>query len=200
MSFNCNNCSVPNEALINLINYAKNRIKFIDNNFCHFAMIYITKGKYIKVISYGFNHVRKGRSVHAEVDAINNLPPITRRKKRLTKVSLLVIRLSKGLTKLADSKCCVRCCEAIYKIPPLRGYTIVNVAYSNTFGKVEDHHPISLLLEDDYHLSIYYLKRGYSPKIREKVITQPDRLTKMFINKKSLSDFDFYIDTDFNIN
>ena len=187
MSFTVPECSVSERALSSLIEYGISMLKYMGHNFCHFAMIYNSRGKSVKIYSYGFNHLRGKRSIHAEVDAINNLPPL-RRKKNLTKVKLLVIRLTRGKTKLAESRCCVRCCESIYRIPPLRGYTIENVAFSTESGCVVDHHPISLLLDDDYHLSVYYSKRKYHPKIRDRVMSHPNPRIKLFIKKKEDSE------------
>lgn len=177
-------CSISEKALAHLTEYGISMFRYMGHTFCHFAMIYTCKGKSIKIFSYGFNQIRSKRTIHAEVDAINNLPPIRRRKKKLVKVKLIVIRITRGKLKLAESRCCVRCCEAIYSIPPLRGYTIENVAFSNDHGCIEDHHPISLLLDDDYHVSVYFSKRNYHPKIRAKVISNPNRKVKMFIKKK----------------
>lgn len=188
MSLHCDECSVSQDVLNEVFEFGISRLPYMGHTHCHFAVIYSGKGKSIKILSYGFNHIRHKRSIHAEVDAINNLPPITRKKKKLVKVSLLVIRISRGIKKITSSKCCVKCCEAIYIIPPLRGYTIDNVAFSNYKGNIEDYHPIELLLDNNYHTSVYYSKRYYVPKIRKKVISQPDRLTKMFLSKKDDSD------------
>lgn len=176
--------SISDIAVQEIIEYASDNIKYMAVTHCHFAMIYIQKGKTIKPLSFGYNHLNKEFSIHAEVDAINNLPPATRKKKKLVKAKLIVIRVSRGKMKLAKSRCCIRCCEAIYKLPPLRGYTITNVAFSCKDGTIEDHHPISLLLEDDYHMSIYYTRRKYKPKIRQQVIENPTPKTKLFMMKK----------------
>lgn len=179
------------EPLLELFEFI-NRNKFaINKTFNHFALIYKTNGKKIQVLSYGINHIRRGISIHAEVDAINNLPNIVRKKKKLVKVSLLVIRVSRSRTKLGDSKCCIKCCETIYKIPPLRGYTIDSVTYSTPEGNLESSHPITLLIEDDYHMSTYYTTRKYKPKIRNKVLKNPGRKEQLFIKKKSDSDSDY---------
>lgn len=180
------NNSVSDFAVQELIEYAAQNINYMAATHCHFAMIYIQSGKVIKPLSFGYNHLKKEHSIHAEVDAINNLPSFSRKKKKLVKAKLLVIRVSRGKMKLAKSRCCIRCCEAIYRIPPLRGYTITNVAFSCKDGSIEDHHPIHLLLEDDYHMSIYYSRRNYTPKIRQKVIENPNPKTKLFMLKKKI--------------
>lgn len=175
------NSCVNHNILESLHNYSLKQIKYMKGQtHCHFAVIFNNKGT---IITYGYNNFRRGLTVHAEVDAINNLPPATTKKSRLKKISILVIRLSKKEHRITDSKCCVRCCESIYKIPALRGYTIESVHYSNNNGYIEDHHPIELLIEPEYHLSVYYTKRGYKPRIRERVLSNPDKRVKMFIRK-----------------
>ena len=139
-----------------------------------------------KIIGEGW-HKEYGKD-HAEIDAINNLPSITRKKRRLVKITLIVIRISRRLGHLGDSKCCMHCCECIYKIPALRGYTIDSVIYSNSDGGFEEHHPIELLVEDNYHISSYFSSRNYKPKIRKRVMANPDVKTKMFLDKKDSSE------------
>ena len=175
------------EALPDLFDYIRRNKRDTKKTFNHFAIIFKANGKKINIISYGINHVRRGISIHAEVDAINNLPPVTK-KRKLVRISILVIRVSRSITTLGDSKCCIKCCETIYKIPPLRGYTIDSVTYSTPEGNLESAHPITLLIEDDYHMSTYYTSRNYKPKIRESVLKNPTRMVKMFIDKKSDSD------------
>ena len=177
-------CVIQSKILDTLIDYSVPKLKYMGHSYCHFALIYSCSGKSFKIYSYGYNQLRKGKTIHAEVDAINNLPPLHKKnKKKLLKVSILVIRLTRGEKVLVDSKCCMKCCEAIYKIPALRGYTIDNVAYSNNEGDIEEHHPISLLCQEDYHLSVYYSRTNYKPKIRQSVLNNPDRKTQLFINK-----------------
>ena len=181
---NITKCNIPLHVVYLLYNYGKSMLQFMGHPSCHFAMIYTCSGKSITVYSYGHNHIRHKRPIHAEMDAINNLPPVSK-KKKLVKVKLLVIRISKSKLTLMDSKCCVRCCEIIYKIPPLRGYTVENIAYSTESGSIEDYHPINLLLDDEYHTSFYYSKRNYKPKIREKAFANPSPRMQLFINKKN---------------
>ena len=177
------NCSIPNTVVEALLDYSIDMIKFATEKFSHFAVIYSDQKKSFKIHSFGFNQTRKGKSIHAEVDAINNLIPLPR-SKRLKKVSILVIRLSKGMRKLSDSKCCLKCCEAIYKIPPLRGYNIENVAFSTRDSNIIDTHPIDLLVDDTIEPSIYFRNSGYKPKIRTKILSNPTPIFKFFIEKK----------------
>ena len=167
-----------------LIDYAKKNNTY-RKPFNHFAMCVNSKGT---PLSFGTNQVRRDRTIHAEIDAINNLPSITRKKRRLVKITLIVIRISRRLGHLGDSKCCMHCCECIYKIPALRGYTIDSVIYSNSDGGFEEHHPIELLVEDNYHISSYFSSRNYKPKIRKRVMANPDVKTKMFLDKKDSSE------------
>ena len=166
--------------------YGINLLKYMGHQFCHFAMIYTKRSKSIvNVLSYGYNHIRDGKSIHAEVDAINNLR--TSLRKKLKGVNLLVIRLLRSPEHaLAQSKCCMRCCECIFKIPSLKGYRIDQVLYSNVSGEIEKHHPIDLLIEDDYHVSVYYSKRKYKPKIRSKVLMNPTSKVRLFLNKRKV--------------
>lgn len=181
----CDDSSVSEMALQHLIDYGKERIPYMGHHFCHFCMIYTTKGKTFNVLSYGYNHIRHKISVHAEADAINNLPPAPR-KKKLIKVNILVIKFSKKGNKIGNSKCCMKCCETIFKIPPLRGYTIDTVSYSNQKGCIEDYHPIDLLLEEDYHTSYYYKKKRYRPKIRNAAIKCQNKSIKHFMDRAKL--------------
>ena len=167
-----------------LIEFAKKNNMY-SKPFNHFAMCVNSRGT---PISFGINQLRKGKTIHAEIDAINNLPSVTKKRRRLSKITLIVIRISRRLGHLGDSKCCMHCCECIYKIPPLRGYTIDSIIYSNSDGRLEEHHPIELLVEDNYHISSYYSSRNYEPKIRKRVMANPDVKTKMFLHKKDSSE------------
>jgi len=150
-----------------LKSYAKKNWNFNNSLHRHFAAIFIEKKRHNSIISFGFNQMRNGKSIHAEMDAINNLP--SKSKKRLVKVSLMVMRLNKDCVGMGNSKCCIKCCETIYRIPPLRGYTIENVYYSNGDGNIESHHPINLLLEESYHTTLFFTKKKYKPRLPNKI-------------------------------
>ena len=70
-------------------------------------------------------------SLHAEEVAVQNLP--IRKSKKLKKVSLLVIRISRSSTSndyvLSDSKPCVYCLSKIMKATD-KGYKINKIYYS----------------------------------------------------------------------
>jgi hypothetical protein len=170
--------------------YGLKNLHYGEVNFKHFAVIYEEKKKTQNIISFGMNHMRDGKPIHAEMDAINNLPP-AKKKNRLTHINLMVIRISKSLGIMANSKCCIKCCETIYRIPPLRGYTIDQVYYSNTEFEIESSHPIELLLEDTVHTSLYFERKGYKPRIPSRIKKTPNSKEKLFLRKKAIEDESF---------
>ena len=180
----------PKNALASIIEYSISNLPFCKTTFNHFAMIYSSKGKTLKIYSYGYNHIRNNKSIHAEIDAINNLPNVTK-KKKLVKVYLIVIRLTNksnhGL-KLQESKCCINCKETICDLPQKRGFYISIVSYSNKLGQIETKHPVSLLLEKQYYISKYFSKRNYFPKIRHNIIKNPNPKTKLFLLKRDYAE------------
>jgi len=84
----------------------------------------------INILSYGINHYRpnKKTSIHAEHDAINKLPSLKKRKK-LEKINILVIRITKN-GKLGMSKPCSECVNKLKMLPPKNGYKINEIYYS----------------------------------------------------------------------
>jgi deoxycytidylate deaminase len=104
----------------------------------------VLKGKITKdmgingnILSFGENHymannIGKLYTVHAEHDAINNLPYT---KKRQT-INLLVVRFTKN-NKLCMSKPCNQCIKNIYKYGPKKGYIIRNIYYSTEDETIE---------------------------------------------------------------
>jgi len=89
------------------------------------------------VLSYGEN-VYKGYahkfSMHAEENAIQHLPPMPRRR-RLTRVDLLVIRVSKT-GKLGCSKPCEHCLLEMAGRLPDKGYRVGKVFYTDREGAI----------------------------------------------------------------
>ena len=80
-----------------------------------------------KIISYGINHSKGGlkKSVHAEKDAIRNVPFCYRNK--MNKFKLIVIRLSRDVTKEETliSKPCHKCSQLIEKVKiPIIFYSV----------------------------------------------------------------------------
>jgi cytidine deaminase len=99
----------------------------------------VTKDKGISgnILSFGENYfmtnnIGKLYMIHAEHDAINNLPYT---KKRQT-INLLVVRFTKN-NKLCMSKPCDKCIQNIYKLAPKKGYIVKNIYYSTEDENIE---------------------------------------------------------------
>lgn len=115
-------------------------------------------------MTYGTNHLRDGKTIHAELDAILKLPQ--RYTKKKLKVTMIVIRLSNGLNKFSNSKCCIKCIENIILQPEIRGYQIQKVHYSTADGLIETKTPLELLEDPNYHTTRYYQNRNYKPRLK----------------------------------
>ncbi len=103
-------------------------------------------------------------TVHAEANAIANLPQRPR-KKNLTKINILVIRTSQT-GKLGISKPCVKCLYDLSTTPQKKGYIVKDIFYSNIDGQIE-HTTLKQLIDNgNYHISRFYKLRNYqSPLI-----------------------------------
>ena len=113
------------------------------------------------MLSYGINiYDNKGVGiVHAEVNAIENLP--TRAyKKKLQKINILVIRTSKN-GKIGISKPCAKCLYDLSTIPQNKGYVIKDIFYSNNEGLIIKNTLNKLINNDDHHISRFYRKNNY---------------------------------------
>lgn len=87
-------------------------------------------------LSYGQNYCLTNspyNSVHAEQDAIKNLP--TNSKKHPKRVELLVVRASKT-GKLGTSKPCSHCIKSMHEFARHKGYYISHVHYSTNDGYI----------------------------------------------------------------
>ena len=106
------------------------------NEFNHIACIF--KGDTTSnIFSFGYNQYRpyKNKSIHAEENAINNLPYYERRMKKLCDLNILVIRITKS-NELRMSKPCSSCVFYLKKIPPKKGYNVKHVYYSDDTGNI----------------------------------------------------------------
>lgn len=84
------------------------------------------------VLSIGINQYNANNiSIHAEHDAINNLPST----KQTIDVNILVIRLTKS-NELNMSKPCGNCIRILKSYPPKKGYNIKDVYYSDENGNI----------------------------------------------------------------
>jgi len=105
-----------------------------------------------KILSYGVNQMGdtdgKKQGIHAEQDAFAKLIPL-KYKKKLQKISLLVIRLSPS-NKLKNSKPCSTCIDLIKTIPSKKGYKITEIHYSDNEGNIIKT-SIENLEKEEYH-------------------------------------------------
>lgn len=105
-----------------------------------------------QMLSYGVNQMGDSDGIkpgiHAEQDALSKLMPL-KYKKKLEKISLLVIRLSPN-NKLKISKPCSSCIQLIKTIPLKKGYKIKYIYYSDNEGNIIKT-TIKKLEKDEYH-------------------------------------------------
>ena len=116
------------------------------------------------VLAYGENHYTslvnfdRVSSIHAEDNAIRKLPHNPTHK-RLKKVDILVIRTNNN-GGLMNSKPCILCLMLLCTKLPSKGYSLCNVYYSTSQGKVESNSLQHLLFTDMHHMSNYDKNRG----------------------------------------
>ena len=106
----------------------------------------------------GYNSLRKRNSchpsTHAEMDAMDKLPPRDNNK-RPKNISLLVIRVSRsGL--LGSSRPCLHCLQ---QLKTLRRYKIDFVYFSTRDGTIERVRFNKIIREKHQHISTGYLRR-----------------------------------------
>lgn len=118
--------------------------------FNHVACVLQGTTKSTRPLAFGVNHTR----FHAEKDAIRKLPPNPRgRGKRLMPVSIVVLRLSPTTGKLQSSKPCNRCIHMMNTFPEKRGYTVRNVYYSTSEGKIIKNKLNELTNDENKHMT-----------------------------------------------
>ena len=154
---------LPSNTDIDLLHNGK-----VKSNLCncdtskHIAIV-IKNGCDLNPLSYGFNTYDDSRSdgtIHAEINAINNLITHAANKKRLTKIDILVIRTSKT-GKIGMSKPCIKCIIDLSTLPQRKGYILKNIFYSNSEGLIVKTTLRSLIDNRDFHISRYYLNRNF---------------------------------------
>ena len=121
------------------------------------------KSHIFKVLSYGINSydfTRGVGSMHAENNAIMNLPSRPRNKKYL-KVNILVIRISQT-GKLGNSKPCIKCIIDMLNLPQKKGYIIKNVLYSNENGLIEYTTLDKIINNGNFHVSRFYRMTNFN--------------------------------------
>jgi tRNA(Arg) A34 adenosine deaminase TadA len=135
------------------------------SDFNHSSVFY--KGnnlfKNINILSIGSNSMGdidgKFPSIHAEINALNKIKLINKRKKRLENINMLVIRLSKH-NKLQNSKPCANCIKQMKTISEKRGYKIKNIYYSNNNEELVKS-SLNKLENEELHYSKFYRKQSY---------------------------------------
>ena len=133
-------------------------------NYHHIACIFLGRGenlhtgRKINILSYGMNQYTDIEgitpTIHAEYDAITNLPPRTKNKKRLYRCNIFVTRLTKS-QKFGNSKPCYQCVYNMYELPELKGYRIKNVYYTDREENIIKRRLIDLLHIDEPYYSRY---------------------------------------------
>jgi hypothetical protein len=131
---------------------AERRLRVLDCKMLHAAAIFEHKLPN-HVLSYGKNYFcGKFETVHAEVDAISNLPSRCRNKK----IDLLVIRTSKTHV-LGNSQPCIECMNHLSLTLRRKGYILKDLYFSTATGtickmKFKDIHTLTP------HYSLYQLR------------------------------------------
>jgi hypothetical protein len=114
----------------------------------------------LNVASVGFCHrtsFSSGASVHAEIDALDNLKKNFKNTKK--NISLIVVRVSfrhDGSHNYANSKPCADCISKMQTIAYAKGYRIKNIFYSNENGDIVRTRLNCLLDDVSKYVSRYY--------------------------------------------
>ena len=106
-------------------------------------------------LTYGENHHRNNKPVHAEEHSISKLQ-VNRSNKKI-KVSLLVVRLS-GRDKFNSSKPCVNCINHMNQCCEKKGYKITTIYYTDSDGEIVKTSLNKLNLDPCKHVTDYYRK------------------------------------------
>ena len=120
------------------------------------------KGDMFNVISYGINKYKADKnspSIHAEINAISNLPYIKKTKKK-SNINILVIRTSHN-GKINMSKPCLNCIRLMQILPQNKGYIIKNIYYSDENGNIIKTNLNKITNDKDIHISRFYRDHNY---------------------------------------
>lgn len=113
------------------------------------------------MLSIGKNkHNTNGTTIHAESDAINNLPNKKKKTKILDEVDIIVTRITRH-GDFKNSAPCIHCLKSMYENPIKKGYKIKKVYYSNEHGEIECHKLIDLINSEKLYMSSYYRNNKY---------------------------------------
>jgi len=113
-------------------------------------------------VSLGENSTREPRNgccytSHAEMEAVNKLPPIRLRGKK-KKIILIVIRINR-FGNLMNSTPCFKCIQYLERLNKSSGYKIDKIYYSNAEGKVEIHKLSELINSEEKHISYAFRQK-----------------------------------------
>jgi hypothetical protein len=151
---------LPSNSSIDYKNTLYHKTDCLCGNYNHIACIFLGRGenfisgKKIQILSYGINQYSDVDgtmpSVHAEYDAITNLPPLNNKKnkKNLYNCNIFITRLSKT-NKLGSSKPCFQCVNNMYILPESKGYRIKNVYYTDKDENIIKKRLSELLKKDE---------------------------------------------------
>jgi tRNA(Arg) A34 adenosine deaminase TadA len=114
--------------------------------------------KRCNILSYGFNSMGTDdkAGVHAEADALYKLKSNPNKKNPIP-INILVIRVTKT-NVLQTSKPCALCIEKLKRIPPLKGYRLDNIYYSQEPDKIVQT-KMHILDSEEKHYSRYWREK-----------------------------------------
>ena len=130
------------------------------------AVLFIAGHVHNEVLAYGENTYKVNskykinKTVHAEEQAILNLPPLPRNKK-LKRINLLVIRQNR--TNMGNSKPCVHCILKLKELPK-KGYILNKIYFSTATGAIVHCKLNDLLNDSETHISSFYRGTGFQVK------------------------------------
>lgn len=119
-----------------------------------------------ELVSYGENtykvntKYRLNETIHAEEQAMRNLPSLPRNKK-LKRINLLVIRQNK--TNMGNSKPCIHCILKLKDLPK-KGYMLDKIYFTTSTGSIVQCKLNDLLYDTEIHVSSYYRGTGFQVK------------------------------------
>ena len=110
----------------------------------------------------GENSTREARkgccySLHAEMDAIRKLPPITKKAKK-TRLVMIIIRINR-FGNLLNSAPCFKCIQHLARLNSSSGYKIDKIYYSNQEGKIEINKLSELIDSEHKHVSYAFRQK-----------------------------------------
>ncbi len=132
------------------------------------AVLFIAGHVHYEVLAYGENTYKVNskykfnKTIHAEEQAMFNLPPLPRNKK-LKRVNLLVIRQNK--TNMGSSKPCVHCILKLKDLPK-KGYILNKIYFSTNTGAIVQCKLNDLLYDSESHVSSFYRGTGFQVKVQ----------------------------------